>query len=115
MARSGAAVPLQPVSQPADDLVVLGMHQHHGALLMSHGQHVEDFAVRQPHGVIGHIHLETGVTAAYERRQLLPEDRRAGIGDDEMKAVIDDGVALGTLVVVGDSVAQRATAMLHGK
>ena len=93
-------------SQPADAVGVLRMDHHQRALVSCQREHVKDLAVAQLERVVGHIDLERCVAVADERGQLLTQDLRGRIGDDKVKRVIDEGLAIGAAMVVGDRFAE---------
>ena len=91
------------------------MHHHESALAPRQRHDVEHLPVVEPQQVICHVHLERGVAVADQRRQFLPEHLLRGIGDDQVKGIVDDRLGLGGGVVFGDDFAQGLAAMLRRK
>ena len=48
----------QAFGQPADYVVILGMHHDHGAMAAGRRQYVQDFPIVEFEEVIGHVNLE---------------------------------------------------------
>ena len=65
--------------------------------------------------IVGHVDLERGVAVLDQRRQLLPQRLRAGIGDDQVEGVVDHRLGRRRLVIVLHHLAQRHAAMLGGE
>ena len=104
--RRHIARALEPFGQPADAVGVLRMDHDQGALVSCQREHVKDLAVAQLERVVGHVDLERCVAVADERGQLLTQNLRRRIGDDEVKRVIDEGLAIGAAMIVGDRFAE---------
>ena len=113
--RRGVAMRQEALHHPGDHPVVLGMHANHGAALARHGEDVEQLLVLDLQPVVGHEHLERGMPRLDQRRNVFVERLAGRIGDDHVKGVVDDGAALGELVVIGDDLAQLHAAMLRGE
>jgi hypothetical protein len=113
----GSGIPCrqQLVGQPTNDLVVLRMNHRHGAMLPREREDREQLVVVEPQSIIGHVDLERGVAVLDQRRQLLPEHLLAGIEDDEVEGVVDDGLRRRQRVIVVDARAQQATPLLHSE
>ena len=111
----GAASTLQSISQPADDLMIFRMNQHDGLFASGRFEHVEDLPIVEPHGVIGHIDLDAGVTAANERRQFLSQHSRRRIADNQVKGIIRDRLTLGSAMIILDCGNQGFPPMLDAE
>ena len=90
--RRAMALLDQVMRQPLDHVVVLGMHHDQRAVLAGERQDVEHLVVAHLHGVVGHVDLERGVAVADQRRQVLAQRLRRGIGDDQVEGVVDHGL-----------------------
>ena len=87
----------------------------HRAFAPREREHVEHLVVVELEPVVGHVHLERRVAVLDERRKLLAQDLGGGVGDDEMKGVVDDGLGARAAVVRLDHLAQRLAAVLGGE
>ncbi len=105
----------QPVGQPLDHVVVLGMDHDEGAFRAGERQHLEHLAIIQAQAVIGHVDLERGVAVLDQRRQLLAQDFRGRVGDDHVESVVDDRLRRGQRMIVLDHPAERHAAVLRGE
>ncbi len=113
----GRAVALldQMMRQPLDHVVVLGVHHDQRTVPAGDRQDVEHLVVAHLHGVVGHVDLERGVAVLDQRRQVLAQRLRRGIGDDEMECIVDHRLGRRGLVIILHHLAQRLAAMLGGE
>ena len=68
---------------------------------------LEDLGVGELERVVGHVDLDRRVAVAEQRRQLLAQHLRGGVGDDQVERVVDGAAPVRPLVVVGHRPAQR--------
>ena len=105
----------EPIGEPPDHVVVLGVHHGHRAFAPREREHVEHLVVVELEQVVGHVHLERGVAVLDERRKLLADNPGGGVGDDEVEGVVDDRLGARAAVVRLDHLAQRLPAVLRGE
>ncbi len=105
----------ESVGQELDHVVVFGVDHDQRALAPRQRQDFEHLAVVEPHRVVGHVDLERGVAVLDQRRQLLSEHLLVGVGDDQVKGVVDDRLGQRRRAVLLDHLAQRLAAMLRGE
>ena len=105
----------EPIGEPPNHVVILGVHHRHRAFAPREREHVEHLVVVELEQVVGHVHLERGVAVLDEGRKLLAEDLGGGVGDDEVEGVIDDRLGAGAAVVRLHDLAQRLPAVLRGE
>jgi hypothetical protein len=105
----------QVLGDPADHVVVLGVHHHQRALALGDAQDVEQLVVLQSPLRIGHVDLERGDAASDRGRQLVGQHLLRGIADDQVEAVVDDSLGACALVIIGDGSGDRRAAVLGGE
>ncbi|MNL28110.1 hypothetical protein D3C87_1497410 [compost metagenome] len=74
---------------PADHVVVLGVHHHERAFLPCHRHHFQQLVVVALELVVGHVDLQRGDAVADHLGQVLAQRGLVGIGQDQMEAVVD--------------------------
>ena len=89
------------------------MHHHQRTATLRRGEDLKQLPVVQHQIIIGHEDLERGIAIGNEAGQLLIDNRWRGIGDDEMKAIITQGNAIGFLVIIDHRLAQGLPARLQ--
>ena len=92
---------------PLDAVGVLGVDHRHRAVLARHRQHVEDLAVAELQVVVGHVDLERRVTLGDQAGSSSVRTCGRRVADDQVKGVVNMGLAIGAAVVVVDRGAQR--------
>src|SRR5260370_765914 len=92
---------LEAVGEEADRVVVLGVHHHQCAGFARGREHLEQLDIREGEVLVGHEHLERGISVVDKRRQLLTEHAWQRIGNDQMKAHVHVtfAVCLGVIVL----------------
>ena len=88
------------------------MHHDQGALAPGQRQHLQHLVIAEAQALVGHVDLERGEAVADQRRQLLAQHLLGRIGDDEVVAVVDDGVRPRPLVILLHHLPQRLSAVL---
>ena len=91
------------------------MDHQHRLFAAGGGQRVQHLAVRELHVVVGHIDLERGVAVGDQGGEVLAHDLFVGVGQDHVEGIVDQRLALGTLVVLVHRVAQRLALVLVGE
>ena len=109
------AVVEQPLGDPFDDVVVFSMHHHQSAFAPSGVQHIQHLAVIELELVVGGVDLERGVAFADQIGQVVLQGLGCGVRDDQVKAVVDDGLGAGTGVVIAHHFGESHAPMLCGK
>ena len=89
VARRAVAVGDEPLAGPRDHGVVLGMHADERAVVARGVEHVEQLHVVELDAVVGHEHLDGGMTGLHQLRNVIPERRLGRIGDDHVEGVVD--------------------------
>ena len=100
--RRRPARALELLREPGDAVGVLRVHHHHGPLATGHGQHRDDLPVVELQGLVGHVDLERRVTLSDQRGQLAAQHVLGGIGNDQVKRVVDDGLPRRAAMVILD-------------
>jgi len=100
--RRNLALALQLGGEPGDAVGVLRVDHDHGALVARQGEDGDDLAVAQLERLVGHVDLERRVALADEGGELLAQHGVGGIRDDQVKAVVDDGLSPRAPVIVLD-------------
>lgn len=113
---------LQPTSQPLERKKQHSHVNHIAVLRMNHSRHaqlpgahqdVEHLAIRQLHGRVRHVQLDTGdALAADHSRQLIAQDRLRRPRQDQMEPVVDVALARRAPVVFLDNRQQRGIGAL---
>ena len=92
--RSRIVGPQKPFDTPHDEIVVLRVHHRDHAEVARFFEHVEHLTIVEPNGVVRHEDLDRGMTLGDESGKLVVEDGRCGIGNDQVEAVVDHGLAV---------------------
>jgi hypothetical protein len=105
----------QPVRQPSDAGVVLGVHHHHDAFAPREFEDVEHFVIVELQSFVGQIQFDRGAALLDQLRQFLLQHFGSGIADDQMEAIVYMRLWPGALMVIVDNRTQRLSAHLHRK
>ena len=104
-----------PIRHPADHVMVLGMDHRERPVGSGGGEHVEDLPVVDHEPVIGHVQLERRDPVGDRLGEMLDQGFGRGVGHDEVEGVVDDRLAGGPLVVVGQHVGDGHALVLGGE
>jgi hypothetical protein len=91
------------------------VHHHQRALALRDAHDLEKLVILKLPLRVGHVDLERSDAALDRRGQLVLQDLVGRIADDQVEAVVDDGLAARALVVVGDRRRDRRAAVLGGE
>ncbi len=102
----------QALRDPANHVVVLGVHHHQRAFFAGNGHHIEQLRVVELQLVVGHVDLERRDAGSDRSWQIDRQGLLVGIGQDQVEGVIDHRLRCGPLCVVGDDLRDALSAML---
>jgi len=91
----------QARGHPFDRLVVFGVDDDEGLVLARRGQHGQRLAISQEAGFVGQEEFDRPVAGGHQRWQFPLDHGRAGIGDDDVKTVVDHRLAGSRVVILG--------------
>jgi hypothetical protein len=92
------------------------VHHGHRALALGGCECPDDLSVIQLQIVIGHIDLERGhPLVRHQPTQLWPDNLLGRVAENHVKRVIDQSLAGGALVVIGEDIDQALTPELAGE
>ncbi|KAG1251442.1 hypothetical protein G6F68_012268 [Rhizopus microsporus] len=100
---------------PADHVVVFGVHHGQRALARGDRKHVQQLLVVQLELVVGHEDLERRDAGADQLGQVVVQRLRRGVRDDQVIAEVDDRFRRGRGGVLVRHLAQRLPAVLRGE
>ncbi len=105
----------QAACNPADHVVVLGMHHDHRAFAACDFQHIQHLEVVDLELVVGHVDLQRGDALCNRTWQVLLQHLRGDFGQDQVKAVVDHRFLGRQLGVSGDHLGHLLAFVLRSK
>ncbi|MDT4821390.1 hypothetical protein FQZ97_545680 [compost metagenome] len=112
---SGVAGRQQVARDPADYVIVFGVNHRQCAFAGSDGEYIQQLPVVQFQLVVGHEDLERGNAGADQFRKIAVQGLGRGIRDDQVIAIVDDGLLGGRGCVGVGHLAQGLAAVLRGE
>jgi len=115
VAGQGIALFHHAPREPRDHAVVLRVHHDQGAVLPRRGHHVEDLLIGQARALVRHEDLERAHTRVNRGGQIPLQRALVGVGDDEMKPVVDHRLRARPRVIIRQYFCEHVAAMLRAE